>query len=218
MKNKGCIYIATGEIYTKMSLASAKSLKKHNPNLEVHLFTDQHDINSPHIDGLTLISNPHYRSKVDYIHQSPFDQTLYLDADTFVLTDLMDLFELLDRFDIALTHNRFRNLPICLQTWKNPVPKPFPQFNSGVILFQKSPTVIDFLKGWQSAFHQAGFKLDQVTLRELLWQSSLRPYVLPPEYNVRSRKYPRIWDSTEAEPKILHYDEFKDFIKSASQR
>ncbi len=47
-------------------------------------------------DSSTKIHNPHIRSKVDYISETPFQRTLYLDADTRVCEDLTHMFELLD--------------------------------------------------------------------------------------------------------------------------
>ena len=51
--------------------------------------------------------------------------------------------------------------------------------NSGVILFKSTTPVLAFLRAWQQAYHSAGFKKDQVTLRELLWGSDLRLISFP---------------------------------------
>jgi len=211
---KGIVYIVTGKAYHQMALSSAKSVNRHNPNLPIHLFTDQKEVNDEFIDSFEIIENPHRRSKVDYLYKTPFDCTLFLDADTFILTDLADLFKLLDAFDLAIAHAHKRNHPNTLQKWKANIPDAFPQMNSGVILFKKNELTIQLLKDWQAAFHSAGFKKDQVTLRELIWLSKLRIHILPPEYNVRSKKYPEIWESNEAQPKILHYEDFTVFFKS----
>jgi hypothetical protein len=69
---------------------------------------------------------------------------------------------------------------------------------------------------WSHAYHEAGFKWDQITLRELMWTSDLAIYVLPPEYNVRYRKYLDIWTAREAVPKILHFAEFYDSLEQTS--
>jgi hypothetical protein len=66
------------------------------------------------------------------------------------------------------------------------------------------------MKSWRRAYHEAGFKWDQITLGELIWNSDLRFYVLPPEYNVRCAKYLEVWSKDEATPKILHFAEFYD--------
>jgi len=92
--------------------------------------------------------------------------------------------------------------------WQIALPYCFPQLNSGVFLFRKTEAVLEFLNKWREAFHTAGIGKDQVTLRELLWTSDLKVYVLPPEYNVRYQKFIDVWaqckEENEAVPKILH--------------
>jgi hypothetical protein len=90
------------------------------------------------------------------------------------------------------------------------LPDSFPQLNGGVILYRSNEAVRTFLAAWSSAYREAGFKKDQVTLRELLWQSPLQLYVLPPEYNVRYLRYAYFWQQEEARPLILHLRRFHD--------
>jgi hypothetical protein len=215
----GVMYIVTthkSRIYLKAAIESAKSVKKYSPALRVHFYSDKEGLafikgieHSP-VDSATLIENPHYRSKVDYIARSPFDRTLYLDSDTRVVADISEMFDLLDRFDCALAHAHNRNHSRTSQVWNTPIPASFPQLNGGVILYKNNEGVNAFLNKWAQSFHEAGFKKDQVTLRELLWLSDLRLATLPPEYNIRNRKYLKIWQDKEAEPKILHMAKFHD--------
>ena len=39
---RGVVYIVVGEKYTEMAISSAQSMKQHNPDLPIHLFTVQH--------------------------------------------------------------------------------------------------------------------------------------------------------------------------------
>jgi len=102
--------------------------------------------------------------------------------------------------------------------WRTEIPEAFPQLNTGVFLFRGTPAVLELLRAWSAAFHEAGLKKDQVTLRELLWLSDLRLHVLPPEYNLRHRKYLRVWEEREAVPRILHFRRFDDASASTSPR
>lgn len=183
----GIVYIATGAAYSAATVEAAESARRHNPNLPLHFFTDQ-PIEAPVFDRVERIDNPHYRSKVEYLWRSPFERTLYLDSDTRVAGDLSEMFRLLDRFDLAVAHVRNRHYEKRLRNWKVEVPKSFPQHNCGVLLYRRTPAVTTFLKDWQQAYAEAGFKPDQITFRELLWRSSLNYYVLPPEYNMRSER------------------------------
>jgi lipopolysaccharide biosynthesis glycosyltransferase len=204
----GIIYIATGKKYIRMAMQSAKSVRKHNPEINIHLFGDwkeqgfDFEISCAPFSSVERVDDANYRSKVDYMGRTPYDLTLYLDTDTRVITDISNLFQILDRFDIALAYapERVRHQ----MGWKIEIPECFPQFNSGVILFTKSSLVLKLLHDWKEAFHEARIRSDQVTLREVLWCSDLRIATLPPEYNLRYFKYILFWNKREAKPKILH--------------
>jgi hypothetical protein len=207
-ETRGVMYVVTGKKYIQSAIKSARSVHKYSPDLQIHLFAnwqecgfDFSNSNEP-FTSVDNIESPHYRSKVDYSVKSPFDRTLYLDSDTRVLDDITPIFDLLDRFDMALAHapNRITSL----KNWRIQIPVCFPQFNSGVIAYRKSDKVWEVLHQWIDAFHQAGFIADQITLREIIWLSDLRVATLPPEYNMRSLKYFLVWDGREARPRILH--------------
>lgn len=208
-QGRGVLYVATGEDYVRAACASAETVRDFSPLLRRHLFCDGGAVGRlPRglFTSVGVIENPHRRSKVDLIHRTPFDRTLYLDVDTAVVAPVDDVCDLLDRFDIALAHAPRRNDPSTSQLWRVSIPDAFPQCNAGVMAFRSTPPVIRFLQGWQRAYHEAGFKKDQVTLRELLWESGLRLAVLPPEYNIRSVKYIEgVWHEREAKPRILHF-------------
>jgi len=212
MTSRGILYIAAGAKYIRAAMRSAESVQRHSPGLSTHLFGDWRahgfDFSSSPapFTSVAPIEHPHRRSKVDLISQSPFERTLYLDTDTMLNDDVRGVFDVLDRFDIALCHAHRRNTPDRLNPWRLPLPDAFPQYNAGVILFKRTPSVIALLEEWGRRFHEAGFQQDQRTLRELLWLSDLRLAALPPEYNVRFIKYHYswLWSRTEAKTRIFH--------------
>ncbi len=186
------------------------------PDLSIDIFTDSPDVlESELFDRVEIIDSPHRRSKVDYLPKTRFERTLYLDTDTRVVDNISDLFQLLDRFDIAFAHAHTRNRRTHVEQWRISLPQSFPQLNGGVILYRGDEHTREFLASWSAAYHEAGFSKDQTTLRELIWSSDLKLYVLPPEYNVRYDKYVRIWSESEATPKILHYRRFHDQVGAA---
>ncbi|NSW52383.1 MAG: hypothetical protein HPY85_07755 [Anaerolineae bacterium] len=222
---QGIVYVATGKKYIDAAAKSAVSVRKHMSGIPIHLFADWRQQGfrfdeSPHpFTTVGEIIDPHPRSKVDYLAQTPFDWTLYLDSDTALNADISEMFRLLERFDLAMAHAHRRNSAVRQRTWRIELPYAFPQFNSGVFLYRKTPDMLHFLESWGEAFQQAGFPQDQITLRELLWLSDLRIATLPPEYNVRFLKYLLIWRRTEARPMIYHLQYFHDgplwFVKGA---
>jgi len=209
----GVLYIASSKNFIKAAINSALTVKTYSPELNIHIFMDekQTEIVKKYGDifsSFGIINNPHYRSKVDYLTHTPFKRTLYLDSDTKICDSIYDIFELLERFDIALAHAHKRNSPKTTVSWTQDIPLSFPQYNGGVIAYNSSQEVIDFLDSWKSSFHHASFEKDQVTLRELLWFSKLRIATLPPEYNIRYSKYLKVWSKQEAIPKILHLEKY----------
>lgn len=210
----GILYVATGEKYIKAAIRSAQRVIKFCPGLPIRLYSNYRDYDfhfdqSPHpFSSVAEVTNPHRRSKVDYLSATPFERTLYLDTDTALNADIRQVFKVLDRFDVAACHAPRRNSAGRMEKWRAEIPDAFPQFNGGVILYKKSPAVLKFLEDWSTAFHEAGFRKDQVTLRELLWLSDLRIATLPPEYNIRYMKYHYLWAKSEATSKIFHLRRF----------
>jgi hypothetical protein len=207
----GVLYIASGESYVRAARRSAASVRKHCSTLAAHLFCDRQayarlgfDRDPSPFTSAALIESPHRRSKLDYLPQTPFERTLYLDSDTLVNADIRGIFELLDRFDVALAHAHRRNDRPHLDGWRIELPAAFPQYNGGVVLYRRSAEVMRFLEDWRASFYAAGYLQDQRTMRELLWLSNLRLATLPPEYNVRYVKYVWLWSKKEATPQIYH--------------
>ncbi len=207
----GVLYIATGEGFARAANGSALSVREQMPGVAIDIFTDRPECLEPGLfDRVEEITDPHRRSKVDCLPRTRFERTLYLDTDTRVVADIREAFGVLQRFDIALAHAHSRNRSSHVEEWRKPLPPAFPQLNGGVILFRATPRIAAFLEAWRAAYHTAGFEKDQTTLRELLWESDLRLHILPPEYNVRYKKYLKLWAADEAQPKILHYRRFHD--------
>ncbi len=213
---QGVLYIATGKKYINAAIQSAYSVRKYSPNLPIHLFADWQSSNIKlkkfpfPFNSIAEIDNPHRRSKIEYLSKSPFEQTLYLDSDTKLNDDISTMFQLLERFEMALSHAHWRQSQITNKLWKTQIPNAFPQFNSGVILYRKSKDTLKLFDAWKDAFQTANFLQDQITLREILWLSDIRIATLPPEYNVRFLKYHFLWSSTEASTKIFHLQKYHD--------
>jgi hypothetical protein len=206
--DQGVIYVATGELFVKMAAMSAVSVKDHNPGLPVHIFTDCDTASYGCFDSATRISDPHSRSKVDYVSETPYQRTLFLDADTWVCEDITHMFELLDRYDIALSYDDGRaRRP--KRYAGGPAPKTFQPFNSGVILYKRSDKTLKLFDSWKKTYHKEGRQRDQMSLRNLIWESDIKLWAMPPEYNCRPKGYARVLLNAGITPKILHLDNFK---------
>jgi hypothetical protein len=213
----GVVFVATGARYIACAEAAARSVRRHMPDVPIALFTDAGALGEPLsgiFDPVIELEGAHRRSKVDCLMNSPFERTLFLDADIRVLEDVSELFDLLERFDIAMAHAHARNRAATRAVWTRELSDAYPQFNTGVMVVRRSPETQSLLQVWSDSYRTAGFRKDQVTLRELLWASGLRVATLPPEYNIRYPKYLWLWGRREARPRICHFHRYSFVTRS----
>ncbi|WP_424929058.1 hypothetical protein [Amaricoccus tamworthensis] len=210
---EGVIYVATGAPHTEAARLSAASLRENSPGLPIAIFTDQADPGDV-FDQVLPIENAHARSKVDCLRRTPFDRTLYVDTDTRIVADLGDMMRLLDKFEFAIAHRRRKPNRSREMVWRHRPPEAFPELNSGVMLYARTPRMMGFFDQWSAAYAEAGFGADQITLRELLWVSDLHFTILPARYNTRSYRLIDRLFSRDTDPVILHLNRYHPTKKS----
>lgn len=131
------------------------------------------------------IENPRgtFADKIAPLAKTPFAQTVFLDTDTYLCEPVPELFELLERCDIAMAHAPMR------VTGKVPIPASFPECNSGVIAYNMNERTKYLFSNWEGFYAEqlasTGQPDDQPALRRALWKSDVNLVVLPPEYNFR---------------------------------
>lgn len=215
--DRGVIYVATGPDYLSLAEASAASLRAVEPALAIDLFTDRPEAATPGVfDAVHLVDDPHPRAKLDCLGRTRFHRTLFLDADTLVVNPLGDLFDVLERFDLALAHDVRRASELIREGGATPYA--FPQLNSGVLLYRSSPAVRAFFAEWAARFRKSGGARDQPILKEMLWDSDLRFYVLPPEFNLRRVTVLDAWEPEDAVPTVLHSHRLMDHMRGRGAR
>ena len=202
--DRGFLFAATGEAYRDSAAEAARNLRTHCPGIAIDLFTDCPPAEPGPFDAVHSLEAATPRPKVTAMQRTRFERSVFLDADLRIVADCSDIFELLDRFDLALAHDPMRNSDGALLSWRRPLPNAFPQLNSGVIGFRRSPEIMAFLEEWSAAIADHGTGKDQPTLRELLWDSQLRVAILPPEYNFWDLKQLDGMNESNAAPRIIH--------------
>ena len=193
LADRGFLYIAFGDSFTKEALMSIKTLKKYN-NEPVALYTDKDKTSE--FDGLidvyAKIEPKHIRAKVDFISQTPFKNTVYIDSDTIVVRNITDMFEVLERFDVAVTNDYARKR----KKYSNIVPEyaaipySFSEVNGGIMAYNDSASTSNFLNMWREYFYKYFRETngwDQVSLRIALWNSDVRIHHFSFVYNIRSK-------------------------------
>lgn len=191
MESRGVVYVATGSKFVDEALISIRSVKKQMPDLSVSLFTDLHEFVSmppAGVDSVFLLTEV-TQSCLDKMYplvESPYEKTLFLDTDTYMCDRVDELFEVLEKYDIAAAHPPFR-----VQYEIPDIPECFPEPNTGVILFKKSPGAFDVLHRWPEEYKsqiasECKPHHDQHSFRAALYHSTAHFLVLPHEYNFRS--------------------------------
>lgn len=204
----GVVFVATGaENYRALAARAAASVKAHAPALAVDLFSDR-PMEDTVFDRVHLLEDPWFRSKIDGLLMSRFERTLYMDCDMLALADISDIFAVLERFDIAMVHDWYRNSALNHTFWRKELPSAFPQFNGGLVALRRTPMTTAFLHDWKAAVKAHDSGRDQITLREVIWDSDLRLAVMPEEYNLLYLQGVRQWTPDFAAPRIVHSPRF----------
>lgn len=208
---RGIIYIASGAPFVRDAERSARSVKKQHPDLPIALFSDVRSTD-PAIDMWFEVKDPHRRSKLDYLAQSPFEKTLYLDADTRVIASITEPFGLLDRYDLAGCHVENRH-PVSSATARlttADVDPAFTGFNGGVLYYRLNDRMRVFLARWAEGYKAENAKFDQPILRRLMWQMpEISVIAIPPEYNVRTLRGLMFRSANESQARLLHLPWYK---------
>jgi len=175
----GILYVAIGEEHYLEAITSANSVKE-QMDASITLVSDRIKVDNVFDELITMqVEGYSPECKIQAASLSPYDKTLMLDTDTYVVADVN--FDMLDRFDVAAVFEPSRG------GWptSRPVPDCFPEFNSGVLGFKKCKVVDKLLADWLRSWKETGARGDMGALREALYYSNARLCVLPPEYNYR---------------------------------
>jgi len=102
MNNRGVVYVVYGEQARVQAALSARTLVEHNPRLPFRVISDKGFPKQARFPEMISIyhedTDPGARAvKLQVDQLSPFDLTLYLDADTRIHGDITMPFDLLDR-------------------------------------------------------------------------------------------------------------------------
>lgn len=166
----------------------------------------------------------HYVTKATLPTWSPFDRTLFLDADTWVQQDPQPLLDALDDAPLVVTQfsdwittgkiisGRLRSLERALASenyaetldarapgWREQLAEPHPAINTGVMAWRKrwnyGPWLDVTLAGWEANF------TDEIALQALLPVFGQRVKIMPEKWN-RSAKFGR---TPEDQTGIFHF-------------
>lgn len=192
-ENCGIIYIATGKEYIEEARISAESAKSVMHDVPITLFADV-EANAAVFDDVVDIDNPRYDfgDQVFHINRTPYKRTIFLDTDIYIDESIKELFDVLDKFDIAAAQDQINYSSERVDYEAiDEIPDCFPEYNSGVVAFKSNPAVSDFIKTWQNAYTDLvnqGQIHNQAAFRLALYWADVRIATLPSEYNCVFRR------------------------------
>ncbi len=193
--SNGALYIITHDPrYVGMLLTAAASLKKAMPDLPITAIS-QFPIESPLFEKIIPVepSPDGFYDKCRMIQESPYDRTLFIDADTYVVEPVPELFTLLDHFDCAATHEEYLDSDWHKRYPRPDIPSSFPEFNTGVLMLKRSDRMNRVLEEWGALYKQylkekPDERLnDQPFFRVAAYYGDVRIATLTREYNCKFR-------------------------------
>jgi hypothetical protein len=150
--------------------------------------------------------------KTEMFWESPYDRTLWVDADAIILGPIDEMFDYLDDYDIAIPHfagwwsdgraisKRIKRYTgICEQKYIDEALKHHPSINTGILSFRKH---IPFMKDWIALARLGNGKMfipDEVAF-QVLYPSYPRIFIAPLKFNVSV-----LHDPNTEDKRIIHY-------------
>lgn len=181
---KGFLLNATGEKFRRMAISAARSLKRHHPDIPIDLYTDI-PLDDPAFDRVVMLNDLGPRPRFEALRRCRFDRVVMLDVDIIAVAPIYEVFDVLERFDLAMVLDQFRNGDAATRLWREDIPDAFPQYNAGLVGVRMSDQTRDFIDQWEAGYAEHSVGVDQPVMREILWNNShLRVAALPPEYNL----------------------------------
>jgi hypothetical protein len=191
----GAVYIITQDPrYVGLLLTSAASLKKTMPDLPITVFS-QFPVDSPLFENVIRVepTQDGFYDKSRLIQNSPYERTLFIDADTYVLEPVPELFALLDHFDCAATHEEYVNTDWHSRYPRPDIPSSFPELNTGILMLKRSDRLHRVLEEWGNLYRnyleeKPGQPInDQPFFRVAAYEGDVRIATLTREYNCKFR-------------------------------
>lgn len=207
----GFVLAARGRVYVESAIAAGRSMRAAMPDAEIDLFTDDIEIETRDVfSQVHRLFKPGVSPKFEAILGTRFERTVYVDADVRCIADIRDIFTILDRFDVAMAHDPFRNSKHARGVWQTALPNAFPHLNGGVIGVRGGDATRALLSDIVETMINEGIGSDQAIIREKLYFSNLRLCTLPPEYNLFDYRQAEIWGSLHTAPRLVHHSKLRN--------
>jgi hypothetical protein len=130
------------------------------------------------------------RWKIGAFDLSPFERTIWLDADTVVNGDISELFGALDRCDLAAALDACSDFERAVHLGRNDQARTlaaaghlWPQLNTGVLAFKKTKGSKRFFRRWLQEWERGGGQQDQGAAVRAMVATHPTIFTLGPQWN-----------------------------------
>jgi lipopolysaccharide biosynthesis glycosyltransferase len=217
------LYLALGESYAELATSSARTLRLHGYDGPVRVITDtpSHELTGLECETHVVGSVPggfSSRFHKTQLYRWSFDRTLFLDADTVVIASIDEVWEKLEGHDMAMTPDLHSSVAHVLA---NSVTDPKRRagefqlmrdlaltdqryYNSGVMLFQRSPRQAEMFTRWHQEWNRFGGE-DQLALVRAIAGTGTRVRTLDSSWNRRPKAFTSVAEARAAGVHILHF-------------
>lgn len=203
----GYLYVGMGKKYRMEAEISARSLKQYT-KYPICIITEDADYKCEYFDIIIvadLVTD--FYGKIVNMQKTPFKNTLFLDCDTFICSDIDNLFDVLDIFDMSLLPDRFyHDYPFINQynpNFKIRYENVITQYHCGIILYQMNERTEKFFTDWERIHLEQNMKSDMISFREAYIDNARSVIIcpLPFEYNYHGT---HAYGIANAEIKVIH--------------
>jgi len=212
----GVLILSTGSQRRQWLWNAIASVRRHRPDLGIHVLSDVPvDVPSTWVCAKTGHASRYYKTQMHRL--SPFPGiTLFMDDDTVMHKPMPDFGAILGGADLAMAQEaQCRTIAhLCKESPRNGwtlrvereataevCPPDMPHYNSGVLLFSRSPAAMDALDAWHEEWLRFRH-VDQPSLCRALHRSSAAINLLDSKlFNCRTDWHNR----HQADPYVFHF-------------
>jgi hypothetical protein len=221
--NRGVVYLALGESYTSLVTDSARTLRLHGYDGPVRVVTDapSHELVDLECETLVVGSLPGgfaSRFHKTQLNRWAFERTLFLDADTIVISSIDEVWQLLAGRDMAMAPDMHASVADVIARSVNDPSRRAPEYqlmqelglidrryyNSGVMLWDQNGRVSRMFHRWHQEWNRFGGE-DQLALVRAIAATGTKVATLDSAWNRRPKAFSSVDEARGAGVRILHF-------------
>lgn len=151
---KGFIYVASRDVrYYEWAVNACNTLRDYHPNAHVTLFTHENfvDDQCKVFDNVIVNIPVHYRAKMWCMARTPYEKTIYIDADSIVThKDIRTMHDdfLTDDYDMFFCPVTTYTVGNFRWAFIDKDQKIVPPYHGAICGYKKTPLTIDFQQTW----------------------------------------------------------------------